>query len=221
MPYLFRSAIHKEGNRTFIEIPFNVWETCKRKGNIPVQVMIDGEGFECKLIPKGEGKYFIPITSDIRKKIDVHDEYDVAFSCLQQLSRINANSPYSKENPIRIVDHINFVRQSEAGCCGQACLAMLTGLPIEEIIKITASKKWQMSFGKVLESLDYFGYSYEKPVYTRGKPVEFPDCCIVNSKGSTKNHLSIYFKGNLYDPTSDVSKTIDYSMVVSYIPVIL
>ncbi len=83
MPYLFCSAIYKEGNRSFIPIPFNVWETCKRNGNIPVQVMIDGVGFGCKLISKGEGNYVIPITADVRKKIDIHEEYDVAFSCVQ------------------------------------------------------------------------------------------------------------------------------------------
>lgn len=219
MPYQFRAVINKEYSRSYILIPFNVWEICKRKGNIPVQVMIDGVGFECKLIPKGNGIYVIPISSAVRKKIETEEEYDVAFSCLQQLSRITANSPYTKDKPIRIIDGIVFVKQPEAGYCGQACLAMLSGLPIETIIKITASKKGQLSLSKMIESLDYFGFSYEKQIYTHGQQINFPNCCIINMKGSTNNHLTVFYQGILYDPTSEDLKTIDYSQIIGYITV--
>ena len=38
------------------------------------------------------------------------------------------------------------------------------------------------SISKILETLDYFGYSYKEPVYTHGKKVEFPKCCLINAK---------------------------------------
>lgn len=98
MPYLFKSSIYKEGKRSYIAIPFNVGETCKRKGSIPVKVMIDGYGYECKLIAKGEGNYVIPVTVEVLKQIDEHEAYDVAFSCLQQISRNVLKNPFTKEN---------------------------------------------------------------------------------------------------------------------------
>ena len=62
MVYSFASVIHTEGNRAFIEIPFNVWEETGLKGNIPCRITISEHSFECKLIPKGNGKYFIPLS---------------------------------------------------------------------------------------------------------------------------------------------------------------
>lgn len=37
MNYSFNSGYYKEGNRIFIKIPFNVWDTCGKKGLIPVK----------------------------------------------------------------------------------------------------------------------------------------------------------------------------------------
>lgn len=61
MRYKFEGKCTQEGNRHFIEIPFNVWEVCEQKGNIPVEVTIEQISFECKLIPKGQGWYYIPL----------------------------------------------------------------------------------------------------------------------------------------------------------------
>lgn len=43
MQYQFCGALHKEGNRTFIPIPFNVWEETGLKGNIPCRVHIQDQ----------------------------------------------------------------------------------------------------------------------------------------------------------------------------------
>lgn len=39
---------------------------------------------------------------------------------------------------------------------------MLAGISIDEVIKIIKSNKWQASISKILETLDYFGYSYNQ-----------------------------------------------------------
>lgn len=194
MNYSFTSDFCKEGNRIFIKIPFNVWDICKIKGNIPVRVVIDDIDFECKLIPKGKGEYVIPVNKAIFEKLDSRIEHSVEFTLLNQLTRINNNSPYNIDNPIRHIESISYIRQPEDGSCGQTCLAMLAGVSIEEVIKIMKSTKWQASYSKVLETLDYFGFSYKKPVYTYGKKVEFPKCCIINVRGMPKNHLLVYFE---------------------------
>ena len=63
------------------------------------------------------------------------------------------------------------MKQPCNACCGQTCLAMLAGISVDEVIKKMKSTKWQASISKVLETLDYFGYSYKEPVYTHGKKV--------------------------------------------------
>lgn len=46
MQYTFDGKKTVEGNRTFIEIPFNMRDITGRTGNIPVKVAADGILFE-------------------------------------------------------------------------------------------------------------------------------------------------------------------------------
>ena len=60
---------------------------------IPVEVVIEGTAFECKLIPKGNGEYVIPVNKDVFNKLSSSSELDVKFNLLEHLKRINNNSP--------------------------------------------------------------------------------------------------------------------------------
>jgi len=50
---------------------------------------------------------------------------------------------------------INYVQQPTFETCGQACIAMLTGLPIQDII-ITMKTKGPTSIGQLIEALDFY-----------------------------------------------------------------
>lgn len=175
--------------------------------------------FECRLIPKGNGNYYIPIIKEVYNSLDFSEELDVQFNVIDGLSRINSNSPYSKENPIRIIDGINYLKQPQNGCCGQTCLAMLAGISVDEVIKIMKSTKWQASLSKVIESLDYFGLLHKKPVYIKGRKVNLPKCCIVNVKGENKSHLLIYYDGKYFDPSFGVLNEYEFENIISYIEI--
>lgn len=220
MEYIFTSKCYKEGHRIFIKVPFNVWNVCGKKGNIPVQVTMNGLSFECKLIPKGKGEYVIPVNKDISSRLELSGELDVKFIILEQMTRINKDSPYSKENPIRQIDSIEFVKQPANGYCGQTCIAMLAGISVAEVTEIMKSIKWQCSISKVLETLDYFGFSYKRPVYTHGRIVKLPKCCIVNVRGNNINHLIVYFNGLFFDPSSKVMEKYPYENIISFIEIV-
>ena len=160
MRHQFIGEIFKEGTRTFVAIPFNVWDVCNTKGNIPVEVKINDITFECKLLPKGNGNYYIPIKKTILNKIDNNKNLDVYFKVIDGLTRINKNSPYSTENPIRKIDSIESIIQPQEGLCGQVCVAMLSGVSVEEVVQVMKSKKWQASISKVIETLDYYGIAH-------------------------------------------------------------
>jgi hypothetical protein len=196
-----------------------VWETCGKKGLIPVEVTIKDATFECKLIPKGNGEYVIPVGKSISSRLSSDSELSVKITILEQLTRINNNSPYTKANPIRHIDKVNYVKQPADGYCGQACLAMLAGLSVEEVTRIMKCTQWQASIGKVLETLDYFGFSYKKPVYSHGVKADFPKCCIINVKLVPKNHLLVYYDGVFYDPTFGVTPEYHYETIISYIEI--
>lgn len=215
MNYSFKSGYYKEGNRIFIKIPFNVWDTCGKKGLIPVKVFIEQTNFECKIIPKGNGEYVIPVGKDVINNLSLRDEYFVQFTILDQLTRINNNSPYTKDNPIRYIDGIKYLKQEKSGYCGQTCIAMLADISVNEAIKIMKSTKCQASISKVLETLDYLGFSYNKPIYTHGQKVEFPRCCMINVRG----HLIVYFNGVFYDPTLGIMQEYEFKNITSYIEI--
>jgi len=147
------------------------------------------------------------------------EEIDVQFKVIGGLSRINSNSPYSKENPIRIIDGINYLRQFQNGCCGQTCLAMLAGISVDEVIKIMKSTKWQASISKVIETLDYFGFLHKKPIYTKGRRVNLPKCCIINVRGKNKSHLMVCYEGKYYDSSSGILQEYEFENMISYIEI--
>lgn len=133
MIYKFRAGIITERGRAFIEIPFNVWEETGLKGNIPCKVTILDLSFECKLIPKGNGIYFIPVTKKALSALERKEEYEIGMQPIDALSRINHDSPYSKERPIRKIDGIREI-PVQAGFCGHACVAMLAGVPLADVV---------------------------------------------------------------------------------------
>lgn len=110
MKYRFSAAIFVRGGRAFIEIPFNVREETGLKGNIPCRATVRGFSFECRLIPKGNGKYLIPITKKTLSRLAPAEEYEMEIQPLEELSGINHDSPYSRDNPIRKIDRIEASR---------------------------------------------------------------------------------------------------------------
>ena len=204
MKYKFSEEIYSEGVRSFIRVPFNVWEETGLKGNIPCRITIGDVSFECKLLPKGSGNYVIPMTKKVLTGLETGKEYDVEMETIEQLSRINRNSPYSKENPIRKIDSINNILITP-GFCGHTCVAMLSGVQLSDVIALMG--KESASWSKILEALDYYGITYvQKAVYTKGKDYKLPECCIINND----NGFVLSFKGSYYgvdeiDPKKTVS----------------
>jgi len=209
MQYPFCATLHKEGNRTFIPIPFNVWEKTGLKGNIPCRVHIQDQCMECKLIPKGNGTYWIPIAKRFLATLGTQAEYEVVLEPIESLTRIKHNSPYNKDNPIRKITGIEPI-SAVRGYCGHSCVAMLAGVPLAEVVALMG--KETVSWSKILEALDYYGISYAgKMVYPKGKAVQLPKCCIVYNDG----RFLLWFDGVFYGAEIvDACKTVSYREIV-------
>lgn len=208
MIYRFSAVIYTEGGRAFIKIPFNVWEETGIKGNIPCRVSIRGVFFECKLIPKGYGNYLIPITKKTLSALAAEEEYEIEMEPIGGLSRINHDSPYSREHPIRKIDGIETI-PIQAGFCGHCCVAMLADVPLSDVVELMG--KGHASWSKILEALDYYGISYaSKAVYIKGGVCQLPQCCIVNND----NRFTLWYKGSFCGVTD-----VDPKQTVSYIEI--
>lgn len=122
MEKIFEEQLYMEGNRYYINIPFNVWELTNKKGRIPVEVKIQNLSFETKLILKGEGRYILQVNKKDALQLSLNESLFVELNFIEELTRINQNSPYDKEHPIRLIDSITFQNNQKMAC---ACKVFL------------------------------------------------------------------------------------------------
>jgi len=218
MKYSFYGKLDKEENGYSVNIPFNVWEICTKEGNVPAKVRLNDATFVCNLVPLGRGYYKIPVTSELAAKLDTTAEYKVSFRITK--SEVE-DSPYSSANPIRKIDSITCLRQPADGLCGQSCIAMLSGLSIDEVSDIMHCSEWQATMGKMINALNYFGFEHsEEIVYTLGKTdITLPKCCIMMEKMGRYNHYLVEFDGTYYDSGLGVLTEYDFSKLVGYLEI--
>lgn len=220
MKYSFYGKLEQEENGYSVNIPFNVWEICEREGDVPAKVKLEDATFVCNLVPLGRGYYKIPVTAELAKTLDIEGEHKVSF----RITKSNVeNSPYSSVNPIRKIDSVEVVKQPVDGLCGQSCIAMLSGLSIDEVSDIMHCTEWQATMGKMINALNYFGFEHsEEIVYTLGRTdVKLPKCCIMMEKMGRYNHYLIGFDGKYYDSGLGVLQDYDFTKLVGYLEVIV
>lgn len=132
MRYFFESKVEKKDKGYMIQIPFNVWEVCKQRDVIKGEVVLDNKIIDCELLPKEKGNYEIHIEDEDAVNVELGVPHKILLHVNGSLIRMDQNSPYSFENPIRRIDSMNVIIQPEDGLCGQSCVAMLAGVTIAD-----------------------------------------------------------------------------------------
>lgn len=218
MKYSFESTIKKTNDGGIVEIPFNVWEICKREGEVPVKVKIDQTIFVCNLIPEGNGIYAIPVSKETMGTFEEGKNYPITFRVTQSSAEA---SPYSTANPIRKIDSVEVVLQPHDGLCGQSCVAMLAGISLDETINIMHCGEWQATMNRIINALNYFGIDHsEEIVYTCGRAdVTLPKCCIIMEKMGRYSHYLVYFDGCGYDSNFGKLENYDVTKVNGYMEI--
>ena len=192
MKYEFEGTVEFRENENTIAVPFNVWEVCEKVGDAPVRVCFDDVCFICDLVPKGQGYYDIPVNPDTLSKVELGKKYLISIEIVGNVVSMGG-SPYSTEHPIRKIDSVDLVTQPWDGLCGQACIAMIAGTSLDEACDI---------------------------VYTLGKHVELPHCCIIMEKMGRYSHYLVGFDGHYYEPNQGVLKEFDLSKMVGYLEIV-
>ncbi len=136
------------------------------------------------------------------------------------LIRMDQNSPYSVENPIRKIDSINVIIQPEDGLCGQSCVAMLAGNTIAEVITVMDCREWQATMGMMISALNYYGIDHADVInYTEGRDTVLPRCCIMMEKMGRFCHYLVHFDGKYYDSNLGVLEEYDMSKLLGYLEI--
>ena len=220
MRYFFDGRIVKQDNLYSIRIPFNVWEVSRMRDVIQADIVLDNKIIDCELLPQSKGNYIIHLQEEDISHIDINQTHKILLHINRSLIQMNQNSPYSFENPIRKIDHIDVIIQPADGLCGQSCVAMLAGVTIAEVISVMDCREWQATMGRVISALNYYGIDHsEVIVYTEGHEATLPKCCIMMEKMGLYCHYLIHYDGNFYDSNLGVLTEYDMSKLLGYLEV--
>ena len=221
MRYFFEGVIEKKEKGYMIQIPFNVWEVCKQRDVIQADIVLDNKIIRCELLPQEKGNYEIHINDDEVVTVELSKPHKILLHVTGSLIRVDKNSPYNFDNPIRKIDHMEVIIQPEDGLCGQACVAMLAGVTIAEVISVMDCREWQATMGRVISALNYYGIDHSDIiVYTEGRPTVLPRCCILMEKMGRFCHYLVHFDWKFYDSNLGVLEEYDMSKLLGYLEIL-
>jgi hypothetical protein len=131
-------------------------------------------------------------------------------------------SPYSFAKPIRKIDSIQYIKQPTEYLCGQAVIAMLANVSVDEVISVMQNDK---GTGTPMMKNTLKHYGIKTATSTRVKFTEgmtLPDCCILSIKMPGYGHWSLYYKSVFYDPEFGVLHELpNNAKLVSYWEIII
>ena len=220
MRYFFNGQIEKHDDKYCIHLPFNVWEVCRQKDVIQADLLMDNRIIDCELIHEDKGNYMIHLSDEDVASTDISIKHKLLLHVSGSLIKIDQNSPYSLEKPIRKIDNVDIIIQPVDGTCGQTVVAMLAGVTIAEVCAAMGLREWQATMGRVISALNYYGIDHNDIiVYTEGEEVTLPKCAILMEKMGRFCHYLLYFDGKYYDPNAGILEEYDMSKLQGYLEI--
>ena len=94
---------------------------------------------------------------------------------------------------------INDIKQPTEYLCGQACVAMLAGVTVEEVVSVMQNDK---GTGKkdIEKALNYYGIGQAKTMTKADNFSVLPKVCILKVLLPKYGHWILYYDGKYYDP---------------------
>ena len=94
---------------------------------------------------------------------------------------------------------IHYFKQPTEYLCGQACVAMIANVSVDEVIKVMNNDK---STGKkdIEKALDHYGIKQTKTMKKADNGTQLPPVCILKVLLPGYSHWILYYHGKYYDP---------------------
>ncbi len=94
---------------------------------------------------------------------------------------------------------IRYIRQPTEYLCGQACVAMIAGVSVDEVIRVMDNDR--VTGKKDIEkALEYFGIAQAKTMTKAYNHTPLPPVCILKVLLPRYSHWVLYCRGKYYDP---------------------
>ncbi len=100
---------------------------------------------------------------------------------------------------------IHYIKQPTEYLCGQACVAMLAGVTVEEVVSVMENDK---GTGKkdIERALNHYGIRQAKTMTKADNTSALPKVCILKALLPKYGHWILYCDGTYYDPEFGVMK---------------
>lgn len=187
-----------EKGRVVIELPFNVWEVFKQKGAMRASGTINQVEYNCSLIPRGKGIYLLPVNRKTISKAEIKPGDKLSIRMVLGDKDVEKNNNSLKKGS-RKIESISYVKEPNSSACGQACIAMLAGVSIEEVYKVLKTKG-PTTIGQLIEALDHFQIGYTTNKRISKKNPKQSEISILTVHMPEYSHWVIYYYGKYYDP---------------------
>lgn len=94
---------------------------------------------------------------------------------------------------------IKYIKQPTEYLCGQACVAMLAGVTVEEVVSVMQNDK---GTGKkdIERALNHYGIPQAKTMTKADNSSVLPQVCILKVLLPGYSHWILYYDGKYYDP---------------------
>ncbi|MBO5912125.1 MAG: hypothetical protein J6Q76_01485 [Clostridia bacterium] len=102
-----------------------------------------------------------------------------------------------------LVDKVTYIHEPTDLQCGQAVLAMLTGLSVGEIIAICGTDR-ETNLKQMFSTLDALNVMHHAERKSAESKTDLPKVCILSLETPRCWHWSLYFDGTFYDPEHGV-----------------
>ena len=123
-------------------------------------------------------------------------------------------SPYTYADPVRKIDYVKYIKQPTEHLCGQAVIAMLADVSVDEVISVMKNDKGTDT-PLMREALKYYGLKTAKRLrYT--EDTILPECCILSLSLPGYGHWSLYYRGKYYDPEFGLSEKLPDKAKLNY-----
>jgi len=96
---------------------------------------------------------------------------------------------------------MELILQPTSTTCGQACIAMITGKDIEEVIK-DMKTSGPTSIGQLIEILDFYGIKHAErnKQISKKNPVPYPYSILTVHTEAGYTHWTLLYDNKYYDP---------------------
>ena len=105
---------------------------------------------------------------------------------------------------VRNTDTIRYCHEPTPLQCGQAVLAMLTGKPVENVVREVGTEN-ETTLGDMVRFCESNGISFDKTRREAIKKEELPRLCILSLETPRCWHWSLFADGVFYDPEHGVT----------------